>query len=293
MSRMTSDLSVAFVTGNHLPFDISPDDVGLSISPHQELPVASRSMGDVIGVHRVLPAGCVVSRHSSPGASSIDGLVPRGSRVPGMWLDSKGLPSVCLASNIARWIQMTQGSPAAMLSLLIREPGEEKSIQEASAWRIDAARTFSPREKNAKSFIWYPALSRSAEFLRAAGNELNPVDIFPLVELPSEEAARGDSLLLRHRNLLQSYRVRTERIIYLPADKPRVAYSVLLGSARALPRAGSAPREGIVTPGLPSFLYMAEVLSAVLSGGALMIPSDEVAPSGAEVEGVAILARRP
>src|SRR5207249_4167769 len=266
---MTSDLSVAFVTGNHFPFDISPDDVGLSISPHQELPVASRSMGDVIGVHRVLPAGCVVSRHSSPGASSIDGLVPRGSRVPGMWLDSKGLPSVCLASNIARW------------------------IQEASAWRIDAARTFSPREKNAKSFIWYPALSRSAEFLRAAGNELNPVDIFPLVELPSEEAARGDSLLLRHRNLLQSYRVRTERIIYLPADKPRVAYSVLLGSARALPRAGSAPREGIVTPGLPSFLYMAEVLSAVLSGGALMIPSDEVAPSGAEVEGVAILARRP
>jgi len=38
---------------------------------------------------------------------------------------------------------------------------------------------------------------------------------------------------------------------------------------------------------------MAEVLSAVLSGGALMIPSDEVALSGAEIEGVAILARRP
>src|SRR5213592_151294 len=131
---MTSDLSVAFVTGNHFPFDISPDDVGLSVSPHQELPVASRSMGDVVRVHRVLPAGCVVSRHSSPGASPIDGLVRRASRVPGMWLDSNGLPSVCLASNVARWIQMTQGSPTATLCLLIREPGEQNSTQKASAW---------------------------------------------------------------------------------------------------------------------------------------------------------------
>src|SRR5947209_19261609 len=114
---MASELSVAFVTGQHLPFDTSPDDVGLSIFPHQELPIASRSMGDVVRVHRVLPAGCVVPRHSSPSASSVEGLVRRGSRVPGMWLDSKGLPSVCLASNVARWIQMTQGSPAAMLCL--------------------------------------------------------------------------------------------------------------------------------------------------------------------------------
>src|SRR2546422_10404659 len=124
-SGMACELSVPFVRAQHLPLDPSRDDAGPWFSPHRELPVATRSMGDVVRVHRVLPAGCVVSRHSSPGASPIDGLVRRASRVPGMWLDSNELPSVCLASNVARWIQMTQGSPTATLCLLIREPGEQ------------------------------------------------------------------------------------------------------------------------------------------------------------------------
>jgi len=289
---MASELSAAFVQGRHLPFDPAPDDIGLSISPHQELPAASRSIADIAHVHRVLPAGCLVSQHKPSGVAAIDRLVSKGSRVPGMWLDSIGLPSVCLASNIARWIQITRGSPAVVLAVVIRSPGEQKSIQKASAWRIDAARAFLPSEKNAKSFIWYPALSREERFLQAAGEELNPVDIFPLVELPNADAAQSDELLLRHRNLLQAHRVRTERIIYLPTDKPSVAFSVLLTSAKALPRSSSAPREGIVTPGLPSFLYMAELLAAVLAGGALMIPPEEAVFSGTEVEGVAILTRR-
>jgi len=291
---MASEIVVWFVSGAKIPFNASADDIAISVAPHQEPSAAKRSIGELAHVSRFVPAGCVVSGHTQPGRPPpIDDLISKGFTPSGVWLDAFGMPAGCLASNIARWIQATQNHLAGMLAVAIRGGPARTTPREGVVWRIDAARPLSRDEREAKSFIWYPALSRDATFLAKCADALNPVDIFPVVAFPDQQSVRSDESLVQHHELLQSYRVRTERMIYIPADKPNVAFSVLSRSLAALPRSSSAPREGIITPGLPSFLYVAELLSAVMSSGALMVDLEESPFEGSEITGLVVLVRRP
>lgn len=289
---MTSEVEALFVTGETLPFDLSDRDVAVSIVPHQESTRAPRRERDGLPPFATQRLGCVLeSGGSHQGIGMIDDVASEDGN--GVWLDSLNLPTACLVSNVARWLQVTKSIETATLSIVLRPPSAELPIASANVWRPDAARPLLDEEIRSRSFVWYPSLSRTASFLEGCAERLQPVDVFPLVELPTPDQLQSDLYLLAQRDMLQDYRVRTERIIYMPPSRPQVVFANLARSLRALSRSSSAPRQGVVTPGLPSFLYIAEILAAVTAGGCVMVPKEEVVFQRAEVIGYAVLIRRP
>jgi len=285
---------VSFVVGKKPPFDVGSGHC-LALVPHQELATMRLSFREISAFTHLTAAQCPADR--TTGARHLPAIArivtEHGSTT--LWMDSKDVPSICLASALTSWCDETSSLPSASLIVVIREdPGlAHKSRTRPIPWWTNVRRSLAKNELDKKSLVWYPSLSRAPADLEDCVARLNPVDIFPLVEFPDRQGIRSDDFLLAHSAWLQRRRVRTERVIYLPYDKPEMAYSILAQSMAALPRSSSSPRQAAVTPGPPTFLYFAEVLAGVSARSVVMVPREETAFSGGPIAGYCVLSRRP
>src|SRR2546427_5741941 len=289
---MAAELLARFSMGSNPPFDLV-SLTRLVLEPHQGSGLTFPSWANEPLTGRVLARCSCLAGRQQRRLPHVGDVIAHGTDSTIYWLDPLGLPATCLASDVLKWVDATNDSPSASLVLPVRPLGELVGHRDVLLWRVDASREFDSKEVSAKSFVWYPALTRRSQLLRRAVRKIDPVGIFPLVSFPRSPAERPEDSLLEHRAMLHGRRVRTERLIYAPHHQPDMVLGLLLRSMRSLPRGGSAPREPIVTPEPPSLVYMAELLAAVAAGAALALPMGESPFSATGIAGFAALIRRP
>ncbi len=112
----------------------------------------------------------------------------------------------------------------AMLDSLIHVEGTDEGASYIHGFRVkDIAAT------NEQKQVWIPILGENqTNQFEKIQNELNPVEICPVLPFPSENLKRGDNLIIEYQDkLLNDNNVELKNIVYVDESNPFQAYRLL------------------------------------------------------------------
>jgi len=231
---------------------------------------------------------CYCSDKSS--SEIFEGLIdPTGLTPTLIWLDPCKLKNECLAYFIFNWKQQIDATQNVALGIIVPKVNNPKDSKSPyKLWRIGS--TGPLYDINLDEPTWYPSLARDNDSLEKAAKELDPYDIFPLVEFPNVVIQPGERALTDHYSLLENYRTRTRNIINLDVSSPCHAFRQLYTTIRALPKFGPSIIQPVVTPGGTPNGYLTVLLAGVLAESCFFTPKDEIPmSSNNEIQGIIIV----
>jgi len=271
------NLDIDFVEGEYCPWSATKDDFVSWITPHHTAPlegVFPRSSFPSSTKNLSLQCPCGSGSHSPNGVDTTCSHLKNELNFSAIeWLDPRGLPLACFERILKNALGDIRWKRIANVGVLIpRIPREDyPRLIAGTGSNSDIARDFSGRKP-----VWYPCLSNEASVLRDLGELINPIEVFPIVELPLDGLLKPDSELSAwsHLDLLEGMRVRTEKTIYLDPQRPELTYRTMANSFSSLQASGPTPKIPVVTPGgsIPTLLALA--IAAVVNGS-MIIPCDD------------------
>jgi hypothetical protein len=206
-----------------------------------------------------------------------------------LWLDPRFLKTECFASLIAIWKEQWVASQNVALGIVVPE-GDTNQTDGAPYYLWKVGISGISYADNLKVPVWYPSLARESKALYEASVDLDPYDVFPLVEFPNPSIRWGERIVTDHFRMLEQFRTRTRNFIYLNASCPDQAFEQFYGTLRAIPRTGSSVLEPTVTPGGSTNGFLTALLSGVLAESHFLTPKEEIPMnSNAKIQGIMIL----
>jgi hypothetical protein len=271
------------------PFDRSINEMRILVSPHQ-----TKSLDSPQNNYKPLNFSCKTLEidcaclQKSP--KLFDSAVDDFSGNPTLlWIDPAGLPTECIASIVANWRDIAVGKNIA-IGIVIPEGDTLQKISEPyELWKADAF-GFAYASKSSTPVWWYPSLSRNSQSLEHACAELDPYDVFPLVEFPNRSIQWGERIVTDHYYMLEMSRTRTRNFIYLDSLCPDQAFNQFYGTLRAIPNPSSLISRPVLTPGGSTNGFMTTLIAGALTQAYFLTPKNEIPiNSNAKTQGIMIL----
>jgi hypothetical protein len=274
------------------PFNRSSLEEKLIINPHQ-----TKTLNNTINPYNPLPYSCSTSEINcvclKNSVKALDSIVYDldGSAML-FWFDPTNLPSECIASIIVNWKDhVTEGKNIALAIVIPEGETAQKVDTPFELWHADAFGV-SYLPKLSVPVWWYPALLRDSEALERAAENLNPYDVFPLLEFPNRTIQWGDRTLTNHCFMLEMSRTRTRNIIYLDSLCPDQAFDQLYQTLNAIPGPSVSISRPVLTPGGSINGFMTALLAGALTGSHFLTPKNEIPiNSNKRTQGIMILRR--
>jgi hypothetical protein len=206
-----------------------------------------------------------------------------------LWLDPCSLTNESLAYFIFNWKQQITATQKVAIAIIVpRGNTIQKPETEYELWRMDTSGPLYGIQL--ENPTWYPSLERNRESLEKSADQLDPYDIFPLVEFPTIVTQSGEFSLTNHAFMLEKFRTRTRNFIYLDIFSPCQAFNQLCGTIGALPKFGASIIQPVITPGGNTNGYLTALLSGVIAESSFFTPKEEIPmPSNNEIQGIIIL----
>lgn len=290
-----TEIKVDFVEGGECPWSATREDFINWIAPHHIDPV-----------HRKIPASCFPKNTESFTLNCPCGLSreaetnlattcpqDRGDKSSAAieWLDPRGLPVACLRRLLVSAIGDVKSGRVANIGIAIpkSDSGLATTCGPHSELELVTAMDFSGRKP-----VWYPSLANDVDSLIQIAQSIDPVEIFPIVELTLDESLRPDTeqSVWKHVELLEGRRVRTEKTIYLDPRRPELTYSIMVNSFAALQIGGLIPKIPVVTPGGTAQTVLCIIIAAVISNSIIALSEEpllQITPTKDDIWGFAIL----
>lgn len=214
---------------------------------------------------------------------------PSGTSPTLLWIDPRFLKTECLAWLIKNWERNIKATQNVALGIAIpKKKTDQKLNVTYELWKTEISGP--SYGVHVVEPIWYPSLARNSGSLQKASEDLNPYDVFPLVEFYDIAVQAGEKALTDHRYLLEHFRTRTRNFIYLDVLRPDQAFHRFYGTIRALPRTGTPVFHRVITPGGSASGFLTALLSAVLADTCLMTPREETPfNANTEIQGIMLL----
>ncbi len=271
------------------PFDRSTLEGKLVVNPHQ-----IKTLDNPTNPYKPIPYNCErfeISCMCQKNASkALDLIIDDLDGSPKLlWFDPTHLPTECIVSIIANWKDHIIKGKNIALGILIPEGGTVQKLDaKYELWHADAfGVTYVP--KSTMPVWWYPSLLRDNETLEQAAKNLNPYDVFPLLEFPNRSIEWGDHTLTNHYFMLEMSRTRTRHIIYLDSSCPDQAFNQLYRMLNSIP-SPSFSISRVLTPGGSTNGFMATMLAGALTASHFLTPKNEIPiKSNTKTQGLMIL----
>jgi hypothetical protein len=279
-----------YCTCSEPPFHRSVNEIKLIINPHQ-----TKSLDNPHNTYMPLNYNCkTVEIDCSCVKSSPKLFDSKFDELDGsptlFWIDPSGLQSECIASIIANWKDHITTGKNIALGIVIPEGDTTQKVGDPyELWRVDAF-GFSYVTKSSIPVWWYPALSRDNQSLEQAARDLDPYDVFPLVEFPNRSIEWGERTLSGHYHMLEMVRTRTRNIIYLDSLCPDQAFDQFYRTLKAIPSPSFSISRPVLTPGGSTNGFMTTLLAGALTESHFLTPKNEIPiSSNAKTQGIMIL----
>jgi len=189
-----------------------------------------------------------------------------------IWLNPSQMPILCFLHCILEWKRISESlKEPTILGILLPEKTKVSGQNNLGVWNIDG---YSIDKKKLGNVIWYVSLSRAMQEIKEAVNNLEIREIFPVTEVECESGIGRYSGIIRHKDFLNEYKVRTEKIIYIDKNNPSETFEYLINSVESLPKRPSTTIP-IITPGGIPVNYIAMALSAVISDSYILLGNEE------------------
>jgi hypothetical protein len=283
-------ITMDYLECHYPPFNRSDLERKLIINPHQ-----TKSLDNPTNAYNPLPydcrsieINCVCLKNSSKALDSIIDDLDGSPMI--FWFDPASLPTECIASIIANWKDhITKGKNIALGIVIPKGETSQKLDAPFELWHADAfGVSYVP--KSTIPIWWYPALLRDSAALERAAEDLDPYDVFPLLEFPNRSIQWGDRTLTNHCSLLEMSRTRTRNIIYLDSLCPDQAFDQLYRTLNAIPGPSVSISRPVLTPGGSTNGFMTALLAGALAGSHFLTPKNEIPiNSNAGTQGIMIL----
>ncbi len=264
-------LEVEFVHGKQPPWENVTGDALYLLAPHQReqtVPQLPEQLGPKGGLE-IRTAACVCGPASDTHSPRIDTILKETKHTMSLstiWIDPRGIPGACLSRVFGQAVDHHLSTPNATLGIVVPEVSNMNSKEGTPKEETDNSL---PAEEVAwRKVVWYPSMSLHKASLQSTLESIEPMDIFPIVECPSDDTLQPDfdTPLLEHMEMLEDQRVRTEKVIYIRSDRPNDTYGLLRKSFESLEIGESIPRTPVVTLGGTGPSLLAMVLATVTSG---------------------------
>lgn len=287
-SKMT--IKMDYLDYSSPPFKRSDSEIKIIVKPHQ-----TRSINGPDNRYKPLDLDCQTKEIdcvclSNDFSKIYDEIIdPSGIRSTLLWLDPRFLRTECLASLIFNWKETLVATQNVALGIVVPEGSTNQKVGVPyNLWKVDIL-GFSYTD-SLDVPVWYPALARDSKSLYDASIDLNPYDVFPLVEFPDPSIQWGERVVTDHYFMLEQFRTRTRNFIYLDASCPDQAFEQFYGTLRAIPRTGSSVLQPVITPGGSTNGFLTSLLSGVLAESHFLTPKEEMPiNSNAKSQGIIIL----
>lgn len=271
------------------PFERSKSEVKIVVRPHQ-----TKSMDNPGNKYRPLDLDCQTEEIDCACLNKdfpkildeiIDG---SGIRPTLLWLDPRFLQTECLASLVINWKEHLVATQNVAVGIIVPEGiANQKLDAPYCLWKVDAS-GFSHAD-SLDVPVWYPALARDGKSLYNASRDLDPYDVFPLVEFPDPAIQWGERVITDHYLMLEQFRTRTRNFIYLDASCPDQAFEQFYGTLKTIPTSRSSVQP-VITPGGSTNGFLTALLSGVLAESYFLTPLKEIPiKSNAKAQGIMIL----
>jgi len=272
------------------PFIQTAYEKRIIIRPHQ-----TGSLGSPNREYRPLELECPINEVNCVCLSNNDSTIfdkfidPLGINATLLWLDPRFLPAECLASLVANWKKRLVAAQKVALGIVVPKGNTSQKIDAPyELWKADVSGPL--YRSNLGEPIWYPSLARESNSLNRVSENLDPYDVFPLVEFPHTTIESGEKALTDHCFMLEKFRTRTRNFIYLDVSRPDQAFQQFYGTIEALPRTGSSIFQPVITPGGSANGFLTALLSGVFAESHFYTPKGEIPiNSNAEAQGIMIL----
>ena len=221
-------ITMDYLECNSPPFNRSALEGKLIINPHQ-----TKHLDNPTNTYNPLPyncksieIACVCLKNSS---KALDSVVDDLDGSPILyWFDPSNLPTECIASIIINWKDHIMKGKNIALGIVIPEGEVSQKDAPFELWHADPfGVSYVAQSSNSVPVWWYPALLRDRTALEQAAENLDPYDVFPLLEFPNRSIQWGERTLTNHYQMLEKYRTRTRNIIYLDSLCPDQAFDQL------------------------------------------------------------------
>lgn len=265
-----------YLTCTKPPFTLSQNESNILISPHQTFTLGR------IGRFKVSANGrknkeinCTCLRGAK--STLLDEIAEDvGSKQTLIWVDPSDIPTECLASFIMNWKEQVFGGKNIDLAITVPDGDiTENKVSSYHLWSADSF-GFSDQPKP-EAPIWFPHLARDQQALELASSELNPYDVFPLVEFPYPCMQWGERSITEHYQMLEQFRTRTRNFMYINSFCPDQAFNQFYDTLTAMKRSTStSSAKSVITPGGSTKCHLTALLAGTLAESYFLTPEMEI-----------------
>jgi hypothetical protein len=272
------------------PFERSDSEIKIIVRPHH-----TKSIDDLNNKYHPINLACKAEEIDCPCLSNevsksfYEIMDQSGIQPTLLWLDPRFLKTECLALLIAIWKEQLVAAQNVALGIVVPKGDTNQTDGTLYClWKVGVSGI--SYADGLKVPVWYPSLARENKALYDASVDLDPYDVFPLVEFPNPSFQWGERIVTNHCRMLEQFRTRTRNFIYLNASYPDQAFEQFYGTLKAIPRTGSSVIEPVVTPGGSTNGFLTALLSGVLAESHFLTPREEIPmSSNAKTQGIIIL----
>jgi len=269
----------SIIRTQELPFQNMPNDLILTVAPHQFAFNSKKRLRRPKVGRRTIDADCVCVNGSTQESLNVILSASAKNTNSMIWLDPAQIPTKCLATILTKWLWKVPITANIGLGLIISlSESDVSNVNKGDfeAWAGSIEGTIEKKISDITRPIWYPSLSRETRFLEAITEELEPFDIFPVVDFPKIIDYATERELAAHQHLLDHNRSRTRNFIYLNTESPEESLISLFESFQAIPRKGMTPRSLVITPGVASISYLISLLAGIFAEGIFITSRREI-----------------